>query len=72
MKLIKPKFAPPLDDGFRPAVLANHAFRRDVLASGQAVDLVIGLVRSDDSVSRFETNIFPDDHHRAKQAQRYE
>lgn len=67
MKLIKPKFAPPLDDGFRPAVLANHAFRRDVLASGQAVDLVIGLVRSDDSVSRFETNIFPDDHHRAKE-----
>jgi len=25
-KLIEPKFVPPLDDEFRPAVLANRAF----------------------------------------------
>ena len=67
MKLIKPNFVPVLDDDFRPAVLANQAFRSDVLATGKAVDLVIGLERSDDSVSRYETIVFPDDHPRAKE-----
>jgi len=71
MKLIKPNFVPPLDEDFRPAVLANQAFRKDVEASGQAVDLVIGLERTDDSVSRFETIVFPDDHPRANENLRY-
>lgn len=67
MKLIKPDFVPPLEDDFRPAVLANHAFRRDVETSEGAVELAIGLERADGSVSRFETVVFSDDHPRAKE-----
>lgn len=65
-KLVKPRFTPPLDPGFRPAVLANRAFRREVDASGTGVPLVLGLERSDGTLSRFETRVFPDDHPRAE------
>jgi hypothetical protein len=65
MKLIRPNFVPPLDESFRPAVLANHAYRKDIEASGQAVPLVIGLERADGTVSRYGTIVFPDDHPRA-------
>ena len=71
MKLIKPQFVPPLDEDFRPAILANQAFRSDVLASGQAVDLVIGLKRTNESISRYETIVFPADHPRAQENLRY-
>jgi len=64
-KLIKPKFVPPLDEGFRPAVLANQAFRSEVEASGAGVPLVLGLERADGSVSRYETVVFPEGHARA-------
>jgi predicted NBD/HSP70 family sugar kinase len=64
--LVKPKFRPPLDDGFRPAVLANHAFRAEVEASGSGVPLVLGLERPDGSVSRFETMVFAEGHAKAK------
>jgi predicted NBD/HSP70 family sugar kinase len=58
--LIEPKFVPPLDPDFRPASLANLAYRN---ASGrQGVPLVIGLERNDGEISRFETNVFPEDH----------
>ncbi len=64
-RLIKPGFVPPLDEDFRPAVLANHAFLDDVEKSGAGVPLVIGLERADGSVSRHETKVFPDGHERA-------
>jgi predicted NBD/HSP70 family sugar kinase len=63
-KLIKPNFVPPLDEGFRPAVLANNAFRAEVRASGAGVPLVLGLERADGSLSRFETVVFPEGHAR--------
>jgi predicted NBD/HSP70 family sugar kinase len=63
-RLEVPKFVPPLDEGFRPAVLANHGFQRDVAEAG-GVPLVFGLERADGSVSRFETQVFPDDHPRS-------
>jgi predicted NBD/HSP70 family sugar kinase len=63
--LIKPRFLPALDEGFRPAVLANRAFLREVDASGVGVPLILGLERADGSVSRFETRVFPDRHARA-------
>src|SRR4030042_2035507 len=63
--LIVPRFIPPLEPEFRPAALANRAFRREVAASGQGVPLVIGLERSDGALSRFETVAFPDGHPRA-------
>ncbi len=58
--LIAPKLTPPLDPDFRPASLANRAYRSETLKNG--VPLVIGLERNDGEFSRFETTIFPEDH----------
>jgi predicted NBD/HSP70 family sugar kinase len=52
MKLVEPKVKPPLDESFRPAVLANRAFLKDAEANG--VPLVIGLQRGEE-FTRFET-----------------
>ncbi len=65
LNLVKPNFVPPLDEEYRPAVLANRQFQKKVEASGQGVPLIIALERADGSVSRFETTIFPDDHPQA-------
>ena len=65
LKLVKPKLIPPLDEDFRPAVLANRAFQDAVKASGAGVPLVIGLERADGALSRFETTVWPDDHPQA-------
>jgi predicted NBD/HSP70 family sugar kinase len=64
-KLVKPNFVPPLDKAFRPAVLANRAFQRELEAAGGGVPLVIGLERTGGAVSRFETRVFPAAHPRA-------
>ena len=70
-KLVEPRFVPPLDPAFRPAVLANRAFLKEVKASGEGVPLVLGLERADGSLSRFETSVFPDGHARAAANLRY-
>ena len=44
-RLIAPTHVPPLEPEFRPAVLANRAFREEVAASGAGVPLVIALER---------------------------
>jgi hypothetical protein len=62
LRTVKPRFIPPLDPGFCPAVLANRAFRHAVQTSGEGVPLVLGLERSDGSLSRYETSVFPDHH----------
>jgi predicted NBD/HSP70 family sugar kinase len=64
--LVAPKFVPPLDEDFRPAALANRAFRQEVTASGVGVPLVLGLERPEEYVSRFETQVFPEGHPRAQ------
>jgi predicted NBD/HSP70 family sugar kinase len=64
-ELVKPRFVPPLDTKFRPAVLANRLFQEKVQDSGAGVPLVLGLERADGCVSRFETLVFPDDHPQA-------
>ena len=64
-RLVKPRFSPPLDPEFRPAVLANRAFQEEVEASRAGVPLVLGLERPDGSVSRFETQVLPAGHPRA-------
>lgn len=64
-RLVEPRFAPPLDSTFRPAVLANRAFVKDVKKSGEGVPLVLALERGDGSVSRFETVAFPEGHAQA-------
>ena len=63
--LVKPKFVPPLDEGFCPAVLANRAFRQEVAASGVGVPLVLGLERHASELARLETAVFPEGHPRA-------
>lgn len=60
--LIEPRYLPPLDPAFRPAVLADRAFRAAVDASGEGVPLVFGLERGDGALSRFETHVFAQDH----------
>ena len=57
-RLIEPGIKPPLDAGFRPAVLANRAFLAEVDASGKGVPLRLGLERGDGSISTFETRVF--------------
>ncbi len=59
----KPRFVPPLEETFRPAVLFNRAFRRAVAGTG--VPLVIGLEREGGKLSRYETVVFPEDHPQA-------
>ncbi|MGD9147324.1 MAG: ROK family protein [Anaerolineae bacterium] len=66
LQLIKPRFVPPLDEGFRPAVLANRAYRKEVEDSGGGVPLILGLERARGSLSRFETEVFPEGHPRAE------
>jgi len=60
INLVEPQFIPPLDPGFRPASLANRAFRQSAAAVG--VPLVIGLERGDGEIGRFETVVFPAGH----------
>lgn len=59
-ELIAPQLLPPLDPGFRPAVLVNRRFRQQVGGSG--APLVIGLRRGGGEFSRFETKVFPSNH----------
>ena len=65
MALLKPAFTPPLDPDFRPAALANQAFRQAAVEAGAAVPLVIALERSDGAVSRYETVALAEDHPQA-------
>jgi predicted NBD/HSP70 family sugar kinase len=62
--LAKPRFVPPLEEDFRPAVLAHRAFEQSVGDDG--VPLVIGLERESGLVSRFATRVFPEGHPRAE------
>ena len=53
LSLVAPKVVPILDPGFRPAVLANRAFR--TAASVRPVPVRLALERADGGVSRFDT-----------------
>ncbi len=59
--LIAPPTVPPLDPGFRPAVLANRAFRSAVDATAGGSPLRLGLQRPDGAISTFETTVLSDD-----------
>jgi predicted NBD/HSP70 family sugar kinase len=63
LRLIPPQCPPSLDADFRPAVLANRAFRSELATIGEP--LVIGLERENQEFSRYETNVFPEAHPRA-------
>lgn len=57
---VRPCILPPLDENFRPAALANRAFRANT--AGKGIPLVIGMERSGNEFSRYETAIFPESH----------
>jgi predicted NBD/HSP70 family sugar kinase len=59
-RLVTPSIIPPLEEGFRPASLANRAFLEE--AGEAAVLLVIGMERENGVISRFETRVFPEGH----------
>ena len=62
LSLPSPKIQPPLDENFRPAILANRLFQQEASSP-----LVIGIERSGGEMTRFETKIFPENHVKADQ-----
>jgi len=60
LQLVPPRIQPPLDENFRPAILANQNFQREVKSVG--VRLVLGLERSGGEFARFETKVHPEGH----------
>lgn len=60
LQLVPPLIPPPLDENFRPAILANQKFRNDLKSQGTR--LILGLERSGGEFSRYETSVLPDDH----------
>lgn len=60
MKLIEPSCIPPLDQDFKPAVLANRSFVSEVQPHGK--NLSIALERNGGEISRFDFPIYPEDH----------
>jgi predicted NBD/HSP70 family sugar kinase len=60
------RIIPPLGKGFRPAAVLNRAFLHSLKEAGEGQPLVLGMERPDGSISRFETQVFPDKHPEAK------
>jgi predicted NBD/HSP70 family sugar kinase len=60
LQLVLPRVQPPLDENFRPAILANQNFQREVESIGAR--LVLGLERSANEFSRFETRAYLEGH----------
>jgi predicted NBD/HSP70 family sugar kinase len=60
LQLIVPRVQPPLDENFRPAVLADRSFQRETAATG--VRLILGLERGADEFARFETKVLSEGH----------
>ncbi|MBI5386258.1 MAG: ROK family protein [Verrucomicrobia bacterium] len=62
---LRPKLQPVLDPAFRPAALANRAFRAAARSTGQAVPVRIALEQADGSVFHHATEVFPENHPQA-------
>lgn len=62
LPLPAPRVTPVLDPAFRPAVLATHAFRDAVRATGQAGPVTLALEQADGSVFHFRTELAPEGH----------
>jgi predicted NBD/HSP70 family sugar kinase len=59
---IPPKIIPPLDQDFKPPVLANRNFQVELAETEQSVPIIIGLERANGLLARLETRIYPEDH----------
>ena len=60
LALVAPRLTPVLDPAFRPAVLANRAFRQQVQSGPNPVPVLLALEQTDGNVSHFRTEIFPE------------
>ena len=60
--LPEPKFLPELHPTYRPAILANRAFRESARETNSGVDVGIALEQADGSVFHHRTVLFPADH----------
>ncbi len=58
LSLVTPRIVPVLDAQFRPAILANRAYRAQVAKSGKAQPVTLALEQTDGSVYHFKTAIF--------------
>jgi predicted NBD/HSP70 family sugar kinase len=58
LPLVAPGIQPVLDPAFRPAVLANRAFRNAVSQSQRPVNVTLALEQTDGTVSHFKTQVF--------------
>jgi predicted NBD/HSP70 family sugar kinase len=65
LDLVAPRVVPALDARFRPAVLANRAFRESVRASGTPLPIQLALEQADGAVFHFATEILPGNHRRS-------
>ncbi len=65
LSLVAPRVTPVLDPGFRPAVLANRAFREQARGAGEAAAVRLALEQTDGTVSHFTTPILPESHPQA-------
>ncbi len=65
LSLVAPRVTPALDPAFRPAVLANRAFRKLVQGTGAGVPVRLALEQTDGTVSHFTTQVLPENHPQA-------
>src|SRR2546427_452493 len=65
LSLVAPKIAPVLDSAFRPAVLANRAFRSQVLNTAKGVPVHLALEQADGNVANYTTHLLPENHPQA-------
>ena len=65
LPLVAPQITPVLDPAFRPAVLANRAFRALCHATPASPTVRLALEQADGSVFRFETPVLPEAHPQA-------
>jgi len=65
LPLVTPRVTPVLHPAFRPAVLANRAYRAELNTVANAVPVLLALEQSDGIVSHFQTRIFPESYTRA-------
>lgn len=70
-RLTLPKISPPLDQEFKPAVLANRTFQEELSKTKQGMPLVIGLERSNGLLARLETRVYPNDHRNSTANKQY-
>jgi len=65
LPLVAPRITPVLDPAFRPAVLANRAYRDLVAATSNSVPVRLALEQTDGNASHVDTRILPANHPQA-------